>query len=114
MYRYRDTGGSTSNSLRKAEKHLYKVGKPLYVKGYIYKGRYNTTRVGVLIKGTHGSLRLNGLSWGYYGEGPRGLITLLTSLKVKTDTITSVSNITWQPDSIGTCWKVSLCEKKDT
>lgn len=87
MYRYRNHGGSTHRSI-KAFKHLPKLGRILEVRGYTIistrksseGNRYSVMRPFVMVKGENGSARFDGLLWGYKGEGPRGLATLLVTL----------------------------------
>ena len=74
-------GGVTSRSL-KALKHLDKCGTLRYVKGYMYFGAYGTTHCAVLVAGDLGSVRFGGFSWGYGGEGPRGLKQLFDRLGI--------------------------------
>ena len=100
-YRYRDhSEGVTRKSLEKMRLHLRKIGKPLVVRAYRFESRrsylwWNSTEPrlseiryltqnheAVLVKGTHGTARFEGLCWGYTGEGPRGLRNLLLMLGV--------------------------------
>ena len=107
-YRYRDNSGSTSRSI-KAIKHLSKIGDVQYVRGYTYKGRYNTIHVGVLVKGNKGSCRFSGFSWGYIGEGTRGLTRLLTYLGCSSNTIHNILSKDWHGyDTVAQSWKINL------
>ena len=42
-YRYRGSLGVTRRSLEQVKKHLHKIGKPVYVRGYFYPGKYRQT-----------------------------------------------------------------------
>jgi hypothetical protein len=110
MYRYRANHGSTRASLN-ALKHLPKIGKPIYVKGYTYKGRYNTNHTAVLVVGNNGSIRFDGFAWGYNGEGPRGLNQLLTKLGLSKEQIfefTLKYMYTFDWKNIGEIWRINL------
>jgi len=85
MYRYRDNDGSTRTSVARANKHISKVGKITCIRGYVYFGKHSTYHTAVLVKGTAGSARFSGFSWGYDGEGPTGLRTVLKSLGILND-----------------------------
>jgi hypothetical protein len=80
MYRYRDNYGATRQSIT-ALKHLYKIGTPIEVRGYCHKGKFNN-RLAVLVKGDKGSARFSAFCWGYFGEGPRGLLELFKKICV--------------------------------
>lgn len=93
MYRYRDNAGSTHQSLNRT-KHVVKLGKLKYVRGYVYLGRYGAHHAGVLVRGENGTARFGGFSWGYSGEGPRGLVQFLLSLGYKLDEVQKVVYMT--------------------
>jgi hypothetical protein len=82
MIRYRDNAGCTQHSIARFTKHIGRLGKLSYIKGYRYRGRYQAIHEGVLIRGENGTLRFNGFCWGYGGEGPHGLKTILLKLGV--------------------------------
>jgi hypothetical protein len=108
MYRYRQTSGSTNLSLIAFEKHHHKIGDVVRIKGYCYKGS-NANQIGVLIVGTTGSLRLSGLSWGYSGEGVRGLKKILEQIKVPEDQAAKILAIKWDGwDKVGEVWSYSF------
>ncbi len=123
MYRYVEcekfegktcrTGGSTERSIA-ALKHLPKVGKLEYVRGYIYKGR-GTTHAAVLVRGDLGSMRFGGFSWGYYGTGCRGLQSLLNKLGVSVgegEDVESIADLApWACDTVGEYWRITFGEK---
>ena len=99
-------GGITKRSLA-AMKHIPKVGTIQSVKGYTYNGRGGNTHTGVLVKGDKGSVRFGGFSWGYCGEGCRGLQILFDSLHLPAD---ATMFIVW-PSLAGparTHWKFNL------
>lgn len=110
MYRYRDHAGSTRRSLDRL-KHLSKLGKFLYVRGYVYFGRYGVKHSAVLVRGRNGTARFDGFSWGYGGEGPRGLVQLLEALgvpKILRDEI-AFTKVPWDGwDTIGEKWRLNL------
>ena len=121
MYRYVETekyegkttrtGGITSASLS-ALKHLPKVGKVRYVRGYVYKGRFGAYHVGVLVAGELGTIRFGGFLWGYGGQGPRGLNQLFAKLGLDLDATSLV--LGWSPNfnkaSSGEHWRVTFLE----
>lgn len=109
MYRYRDNSGSTSRSLVAAKRHLSKVGKIHTIRGYVYYGKYSTNHVAVLVKGENGSARFSGFSWGYSGEGVRGLRQLLNSLSIDGQEIDRVIESSWDGWSkLGEVWKIEV------
>ena len=91
-YRYRDSScGVTRISVQMAKKHIHKIGNVLSVKGYRFRSirqykhdgetsHIKSTREAVLVKGDNGTARFEGFCWGYGGEGPRGLTSLLVLL----------------------------------
>lgn len=108
MYRYRDTSGSTSKSL-KAIKHISKIGCLKYIKGYCYKGKHGVNHVAVLLRGNKGSMRISNFSWGYSGEGPRGLKKFLEELSVDQNEINRVLNISWDGwDKPQEFWRINV------
>ena len=108
MYRYRQTSGSTRLSLIAFEKHHHKIGDVVRIKGYCYKGRV-ANQMGVLIVGTKGTMRLSGLSWGYSGEGPRGLKQILEQIEVPAVTISTILTIKWNGwDKVEEAWSYSF------
>lgn len=109
MYRYRDNHGVTYKSLQRAERAIPKLGTLVSVRGYRYRGRYQAIHEGVLVKGEKGTARFNGFCWGYGGEGPSGLVTLLTSLgidRTKAESIAFTTKRDWT--TIGVEWSVTL------
>jgi hypothetical protein len=120
MYRYIEcekyegktlrTGGITERSLM-ALKHLSKVGQVRYVRGYIYTGRNGTQHAGVLVRGELGSIRFGGFSWGYNGEGPRGLEKLFDCLGVKNWCRRLVQSTRWPGfalKDVGEWWRITF------
>lgn len=95
-YRYRDNAGSTRRS-EESFKHLPKIGIPTEVKGYCYKGAYNT-RLAVMVKGDKGSARFEALCWGYNGTGPRGLRKLFDILRIPFHIAEYIAHKTSSPD----------------
>lgn len=97
-YRYRESwgGGVTKRSLNAFLKHVGKIGTLQYIRGYQYEDGKKIKQIAVIIKGSLGSLRLGGLSWGYSGEGVRGTKTILTQLNVPQSEIDRVLSTPWQ------------------
>lgn len=89
------------------KKVLAKLGRILYVKGYRYRGRYQTTHEAVLVRGEHGTVRFGGLLWGYPGEGPRGTIELLILLGVNPDVAANIGYHTPRLDKVGEDWRLT-------
>lgn len=106
--RYRDHAGSTERSLTRAEKHLPRLGKLSYVRGYFYQGRYGLD-AGVIVRGENGTARFDGLSWGYNGTGPNGLVKLLTKLGVdEVQAKKTAYESSWKHDKPMEAWRISL------
>jgi hypothetical protein len=107
-------GGSTRGSLEAMKKHLHKVGKVKYVKGYVYIGIYDTTHIGVVVRGDKGYIRFGGFNWGYSGQGPRGLADLLKAVGVQgVDPTTLILGENAGCSSrarVGTHWKLGFNE----
>jgi hypothetical protein len=89
--RVRNKPGST----KQARQHFHKcsrIGNILKVTAERYVGHYNSsdkshrypiTQEVIRVTGTHGTVRLFGLCWGYGGEGPHALRDLLMFLGLK-------------------------------
>jgi hypothetical protein len=109
MYRYRDhSGGVTQFSLDRLDLPLSKIGRPIEVKGYTYWGRYDTDHAAVMVKGTRGTARFEGFSWGYSGEGPHGLRTLLMRLGLTKEAAELVAfhGPSWTTYPLAVHWRV--------
>lgn len=106
MYRYRGNRGVTRKSLTEMVKHLHKIGTPLLVRGYWYNGRYGKNAA-VMVRGTLGTARFGGFSWGYGGEGPRGLEQLLQRLNVSAEQIKEVLRTPWE-EEVREHWRINL------
>ena len=104
--RYRGSLGVTRKSLDQL-KHLPKLGKIKYVRGYFYQSKYGP-RAAVLVRGANGSCRFGGFSWGYGGEGPRGLQQLLIKLGVESTTIEKVVYNTPWTEEIKEHWRIEF------
>lgn len=74
--RYRDKSGTTRRSINAAKKHLSRIGELKRIVGSVNQSKYGL-KSGVTFHGTNGSARFGGLSWGYGGEGPHGLIEVM-------------------------------------
>ena len=74
-------GDQVERSLR-AMRHLPKVGRPRYIRGYTYHNAAGTVREAVVVRGDLGSVRFVGFSWGRDSEGSRGLNELFARLCV--------------------------------
>jgi hypothetical protein len=75
IYRER-INGITKHSLKYFEKHIDKIGKIQSITAYHIvssKQGCKQANVRISIKGINGTIVLGGLSWGYHGEGSRGL-----------------------------------------
>ena len=98
--------GVTRYSLA-AMKHLPKIGTPSRVRGYLYKSG-DIVFPAVKVYGDKGTIRFSGFSWGYCGEGPRGLQTLFDTLGIQRDA-TTIGNWDWDNRSdTGTQWEITL------
>jgi len=114
MYRYRDmASGATKRSTNRFH-HLDKIGTPLMVKAYRFnsargnEGNQSIKREAILVKGSNGSARFEGLCWGYYGEGPRGLKQLLLKLGIPQKRAELLANESDRGDDVGTDWEYAL------
>ena len=111
--------GVTSRSC-KSMKHLPKVGKLMYVRGYVYAHSfgqidgYQTTiyNPAVLVRGELGTIRFGGFLWGYGGTGPKGLMHLFDKLGIKGVDVPSLCN--GSPDfsitSFGEWWRITFAD----
>lgn len=106
MYRYRGTLGVTRKSLDEAAKHIGKLGRLRYVRGYFYRSKHGP-RAGVIVRGENGSARFGGFSWGYSGEGPRGLGAFLESIGVAGESLRRAVSHEWD-ERIGEHWRIEL------
>ena len=97
----------TRNALDRMDKVIAKLGQITKVKGYRYFGRYNTTHEAVMLYGTNGTARLNGLLWGYGGEGPRGLVQLLQKLGLNQQTAENIAFQTPRREQLGNDWSIT-------
>lgn len=104
-YRYRQQG-TTGDALRTMDSVLARIGTPLSVQGYRYFGRWNKFHDGVLLRGTEGTARFSALSWGYGGEGPRGLVELLVRLGLHRERAENVAFQSRRYDDPGVDWFV--------
>lgn len=109
MYRFRDNAcGYTLISLESVKNHLHKVGTVHTIRGYTYMTKHGPEQA-VLIKGEKGTMRLNGLAWGYGGEGPAGLRFVLQRIGVGFDEIQRVLSRSWDDcETIGTKWQINM------
>ena len=116
MYRYREQekydgktvliGGNSKVSLR-SMKHLSKIGKPILIRGYVYKGRYDVNHTAVMVYGEEGTIRFGGFSWGYNGEGSRGLQVLFDKLGITRHKAVSIAS--WDGwETVGEKWRIEL------
>jgi len=81
-YRYRDkTAGGTARCLSRMI-HLAKIGRLRYIRGVTFTNKYGVAQVAVIVRGTEGYVRLEGVNWGYSGEGPRGLRELFERYRI--------------------------------
>lgn len=112
MYRYRNNSGATSRCLAALDTCLPRVGKVYEVRGYVYFGRYDIHHQGVLVKGSDGSARFSGFSWGYGGQGPKGLRTLFERLRIPAqvfkDIQTHCDTPLWSRPRL--CWDLQVGE----
>lgn len=120
-YRYREKttvegktvlcGGVTSRSIN-AIKHITKVGKPLYVKGYFYRCPIGIIHNAVMLVGDNGTCRFSGFSWGYSGEGSRGLNELFKVLGITDCDATNWRQIgewpNWSIEDVKEHWRIEL------
>lgn len=109
MYRYRDNASGTEASLR-AMKHLPKLGRITKIRGYRYHGKDGVSQIAVMVHGENGTVRFRGFSWGYSGQGCRGLQTLFNHLGVPSEKSLIVMALAW-PEFHGPAhefWSIDL------
>ena len=63
-----------------------------------------------MIKGENGSARFGGFSWGYGGQGPRGLIRVLQLCGVPLETAESIAFNSVRKDVLGTDWELKATD----
>jgi hypothetical protein len=99
MIRYYDKShGVTRISITKFH-HVDRLGKLTYIKGHFYKGKYGN-EANVVVRGVNGTCTFSGLSWGYGGEGPHGLLQLLLKCHVPIQDATSIAfRSNWNDDA---------------
>lgn len=106
--RYRDNAGSTFRSVKAAQKHIDRLGKLIYVRGYIYTGKYGNDAA-VIVRGVGGTCRFSGFSWGYGGTGPNGLRQMLLQLGINEELVNkTVFDTPWITNTIGEKWRINL------
>lgn len=105
-YRYR-YASSTQRGIKKFFQHIHKIGKLVEIRGYRYFHN-GTEHEAVMIKGTNGHLRLKCFCWGYYGEGPRGIIHILTQMGVPKELAENVAFNTKRCHVKGTDWSIRI------
>lgn len=108
MYKYRDYNGSSRHTRKVMERILAKVGEVVSVRGYRYIGRYFALHEAVLVRGTKGTARFNGVNWGYHGEGPRTLIQLLRLVGMSESMSQHIAFNSCRKDEVGTDWKAEF------
>ena len=101
--------GVTSKSLSAVDLHLSRLGKITKIRGYrIMKKNIRAKFEYVMVTGENGTARFGGFCWGYFGEGPRGLIKLLTKCGVESEIAETIAFHTERKDEIGTDWLINL------
>jgi len=98
--------GSTDSS-EQAMKHLPKVGRVRRIRGYYYKAG-DAQFPAVKVYGDNGTIRFSGLSWGYGGQGPRGLQKLFDLLGVNANAATIAVWQGWDKSHLGTAWEIKI------
>ena len=112
---YRSKAGSTMRA-RLRFGHVAKLGKLLSVKGF----RFNSTSSGfrsskerVQVRGEKGTATYDGLCWSYGGEGPRGLVELLSGhCGLSTTMAEMVAFSGSRGDRPGTDWEIDLTTRE--
>lgn len=94
MYRYRETTGATRCAINSL-KHLSKLGTIHTIRGYQYRATFkHGSRVNHRVKviGTTGEAMFWDCGWGYFGQGPTGLLELFKAVGVPTGPSTIGNN----------------------
>lgn len=110
MYRFRQYRNGVTRKSLDAFKHLSKIGTLVEIRGYRVRSHfktYSTSMEYVLVKGTNGSCRFGGLLWGYFGEGPRGLESLLKYLGFGED-VTRLALTLKRFNTPGIDWRIKM------
>lgn len=106
-YRYRFEE-STYRAMGKVVPVLAKLGKLKEIWGHRYFGRHQTSHEAILIRGENGSARLSGFLWGYRGEGPQGLVSLLKYLGATEEWAQKFVFETPRTMKLGSDWKLDF------
>ena len=114
-YHYRSNAGSTQGA-RTRFGHVANLGKLLSVKGI----RFNSTAFGfqsskerVQVRGENGTATYDGLCWGYFGEGPCGLVELLAGhCGIEKPAAEMVACSSLRKDKTGIDWEINLETKE--
>ncbi len=109
MLRYRKRNCSTDTA-RKSFHNVDKLGKieKIVAKRFMSDRGYITDRECIMVYGENGTMRFEGLSWGYFGEGSRGTYELLQKCSVKDDLAKHAAFVAKRLDTVGTDWVISF------
>lgn len=122
-YRYRRVGINTVTAIKVAERNLARLGKI----DMILARRLTTTRSykdeegkvrtwttnheHLFIYGVNGTARIEGVCWGYGGEGPRGVHTILKQIGVPDTTATEAAFKAERLQTDGVDWRLTLDDR---
>lgn len=76
--------------------------------GEINKSSITTWREYLFVHGEKGYARIQGVCWGYYGEGPRALYKILLMCNIHPDRAKELAYNTKRLDRDGDSWNVQL------
>lgn len=99
---------STSGCLRRLHR-VDEIGEVKFVRGYL-RLNHGIKVNSVMVHGTEGTVRFDGFSWGYGGEGPRGLQELFNKLNIpqyQRDFVQSHEWVGWSGEP-REYWRVNL------
>lgn len=109
MKRYRMTAQTSLRARSYAQRVIPLLGKISKIKGYRFhskRGDVYTSWECVLLVGENGSARLNGVCWGYHGEGPRTLHGILVQCGLSNEKAKELAFSSERRSEDGVDWEV--------
>ncbi len=118
MVRYRTRQHGLTKASILGLRNLSKIGTPLKVSGYrknvrrlFSSGWFKLTQEFTKVVGTNGTATFSGFLWGYGGEGPCGLVCLLTKLGLDQNQAEDIAFNTPRRTEVGTDWSYDFTTK---
>mgnify|MGYP007100937703 FL=1 len=117
---YRHEHGCSNKALKYAPKHIRRVGQIRTIEGYRWASRrsyvcegdgerhyWRNTHERLRIRGENGQVLLDGVCWGYHGQGPRALVDMLVVAGLTKQLAEYVAFNSPRNDSAGVDWKIT-------